>query len=133
MVTEPITIESNALVIEAAKLMSEKKIGSVIVVEKGKVVGIVTERDFVVRIIVANRDSKKNKINDIMSSPVISISPKEDVVYAAQLMRKKGIKRLVVIEREKLVGVITTNDLARNMTRAVEELATTLYIMGKTR
>ena len=55
MVTEPITIGSNALVIEAAKLMYDKKIGSVIVVEKGKVVGIVTERDFVVRVIVANR------------------------------------------------------------------------------
>lgn len=133
MVTDPITIGSNALVFEAAKLMCDKKIGSVIVVEKGKVLGIVTERDFVVRVIVENRDPKKAKIYDIMSAPVISISPKEDVVYAAQLMRKRGIKRLVVIEGEKLVGVITTNDLARNMTRAVEELATTLYIMGRTR
>ncbi|UCH02970.1 MAG: CBS domain-containing protein [Candidatus Bathyarchaeota archaeon] len=133
MVTSPVTIEPSAQVFEAARLMRDKQIGSVIVVENGKVLGIATERDLIRRVMATNRDPKKVKISEVMTAPVISISPNEDVIEAAQLMSKKGVRRLVVMDKEMLIGVITTNDLSKNMTRAVEELATSLYLIESSR
>jgi CBS domain-containing protein len=133
MVTNPITVGVNMLVFEVAKLMSEKEIGSVIVAENGKVLGIATERDLVRRVMAENKDSKTVKISEVMSSPVISISPRENVAGAAKLMASKGVRRLVVLDDEKLVGIITTNDLTKNMGRLVEEFATTLFIISQQR
>jgi len=132
MVPNPVKIESNALIIEAAKLMRDKNIGSVIVVEKRKVLGIVTERDLVRRVLAENRDLKTVKMREIMSTPVFSISPEEEVVNAAHIMRQRGIRRVVVMDKEALIGIITTNDLVGNMKRNIEELASTLYLVGRT-
>ena len=132
MVTNLVTIEPNALIFEVAKLMRDKKVGSVIIIKKRKVLGIVTERDLVRRVLAENRDPKTIKIRDVMSTPVFSISPEEDVVNAAHIMRQRGIRRIVVMTGDELVGVITTNDLARNMKRHIEELASTLYLVGRT-
>lgn len=133
MVKNPVTIGPNAPVIEAARLLRDREIGSVIIVDRDKVVGIATERDLVRRLLAEGRDPKTVKVGDVMSSPAISIDPDRDVVDAAQLMKQKGISRLIVMERDKLVGIITSDDLARNMKRAVEELATTLFIMDRKR
>ena len=132
MVPNPGKIEPNALIIEAAKLMRDKNIGSVIVVEKRKVLGIVTERDLVRRVLAENRDLKTLKMREIMSKPVFSISPEEEVVNAAHIMRQRGIRRVVVMDKEALIGIITTNDLVGNMKRNIEELASTLYLEGRT-
>ena len=132
MVPNPVKIEPNALIIEAAKLMRDKNIGSVIVVEKRKVLGIVTERDLVRRVLAENRDLKTVKMREIMSKPVFSISPEEEVVNAAHIMRQRGIRRVVVMDKEALIGIITTNDLVGNMKRNIEELASTLYLVGRT-
>ena len=131
MVSNPITLDPNALIVDAAKTMRDKKIGSVILAEDGKLIGIATERDLIRRVIAENKDPKKVKISEIMSTPVVTISPNEDVVDAAKLMRRRGIRRLVVMAENDLVGVITTDDIASNMSRAVEELAITLYLMDK--
>lgn len=133
MVKNPITVGPSASLIEAAKLIRDKEIGSVIIVDKGKVLGIATERDLVRRVIAEGKDPKTVKIGDVMSSPVVFINPNEDVVDAAQLMKQKGIRRLVVMDGDKLVGIITSDDLARNMKRAVEEMATTLFLMERKR
>jgi len=129
MVNNPITLEPSAFVFEAAKQMREKKIGSIIVVQKGKVLGIVTERDLVRRVLAENRDPRTVQIHDIMTTPVVTITSNEDIIDAAQLMKAKGIRRLVIIDDGKLIGIITTDDLARNMKRAVEELAITIHTM----
>lgn len=129
MATNPITLGLNASVSEAAQLIRDNKIGSVIIVEKEKVLGIATERDLIRRVLAENKDPKTLKISEVMTSPVISISLKEDVVDAAQLMRINGIRRLAVMEGNRLVGIITTNDLAKNMKRAVQDLATKFYLM----
>ena len=130
MVTNPTTVRLDESVYNAALLMRDKKIGSLICVDKDKVLGIVTERDMVRRVIAEGKDPKAVKILDVMSSPVISVSPEEDVVDAAQLMSRSGVKRLVVMKGSKLVGILTADDLAGSMKRATEELATALYIIG---
>jgi CBS domain-containing protein len=132
MVPNPVKIEPNALIIEAAKLMRDKNIGSVIVVEKRKVLGIVTERDLVRRVLAENRDLKTVKMREIMSKPVFSISPEEEVVNAAHIMRQRGIRRVVVMDKEALIGIITKNDLVGNMKHNIEELASTVYLVGRT-
>jgi CBS domain-containing protein len=129
MVKNPITVMPNVFVYEAARSMRDKEIGSVIVVDNGNVLGVVTERDLVRRVLAENRDPKTVKIREVMSSPVVSISPNEDILDAAYLMKKKGIRRLIVMEGEKLVGIITSDDMTRNMKRAMDEYATmTLYL-----
>ena len=128
MVINPITVMPNVLVYEVAKLMRDKEIGSVIVVDKGKVLGIATERDLVRRVLTGDRDLKTVRISEVMTSPVISISQNEDIVDAAQLMKLRRIRRLIVIEEEKLVGIITSDDITRNMKRAVEEFASMLIL-----
>ncbi|MFH0749198.1 MAG: CBS domain-containing protein [Candidatus Bathyarchaeota archaeon] len=128
MVKKPITVKPDVLIYEAAKLMRDKKISSVIVVDKGIVKGILTERDLIRRVLAENKDPNKVKIDEVMTSPIVSISPNKDILDAAQLMKTKGIRRLVVMEDEKLVGIITTDDMIKNMKRAVEEFATMLYL-----
>lgn len=131
MISNPITVTPNALIYEAAKTMRDKEIGSVIIVDKGKVLGIATERDLVRRVLAENKDPKVLPISAIMSKPVISISPDEDLVDAAQLMKEKGIKRLIIMDGDKLLGIMTTSELTNYMKRAVEELATTLYLIDR--
>ena len=103
MVKGPITIGPDEAVIEAAKTIREKSIGSLIVTEKENVLGIITERDLVRRVMAEDDDPKTVKVRHVMSSPVISISPEKDVIDAAQLMKKRGIRRLVVMDGDKLV------------------------------
>ena len=73
--------------------------------------GIVSERDLVRRVLAENRDLKTVKMREIMSKPVFSISPEEEVVNAAHIMRQRGIRRVVVMDKEALIGILTTNDL----------------------
>ncbi len=94
--------------------------------------GIVTERDLVRRVLTENREPKTVKMSDVMSAPVVSVSPEEDVVNAAHIMRQRGIRKVVVMDKEDLVGIITINELVRNMKHNIEELGSILYIVGRT-
>lgn len=132
MITDLVTISHNTSIYEAAKKMRDSKIGSIIVTKNGKVVGIVTERDLVRRVLAEYPDPQTISITNIMTTQVISISPEEDIADAAHPMRKKGIRRLTVIQEGKLVGIITTNDLIKNMTRHIEDVASMLYLIGRT-
>jgi CBS domain-containing protein len=131
MTANPITVRSHSTVFDVAKLMREKDIGSVIIAEEENVLGIVTERDLVRRVIAQNQDPHQVRISDVMTTPVVSIPSNEDVTGAAKLMKEKGIRRLVVMKGSELVGIITTDDLTRHMMRVVEEFATALFIMER--
>jgi CBS domain-containing protein len=131
MVANPIVVKANTSIIEAAKLMREHEIGSLIVVEEKAVKGIVTERDIVRRAVAEGKDVTSVPIQEIMTYPVTSISPEEDIVQAAHLMRTKEIRRLIVMEQGNLVGIVTTNDLLTNMKKNVDTLASMLYLIGR--
>ncbi|HEV2192207.1 MAG TPA: CBS domain-containing protein [Nitrosopumilaceae archaeon] len=107
-----LSIDSSLTVKDAAKMMEDAKIGSIIVTEKNTVVGILTERDFV-RKIVAQGKSLSTKIKEIMSSPLIVISPDETVWELAQLMKIRRIHRVPVVDKGRLVGMASTADLTR--------------------
>jgi len=112
-----------AKVNEIAKIMRAKNIGSVIIVDnKGNPAGIVTERDICYKIAAENRDASKTAAKDIMTSKLISISPGKSIEEAAKVMAKKGIRRLAVMEKSKLVGIVTASDILSVSPHTVEVL-----------
>ena len=111
-----LTVDEEKTIFEAAELMSQKEVGDVVVL-KGEIPrGIVTERDFVRRV-VAKKTSLDAKISDVMSKPLITISPEASLKEAARKMVSRGIRRLPVVEQHKLVGIIVVSDFARHMSK----------------
>lgn len=107
-----ISIDSSLTVKDAAKMMSDSGVGCIVVMEKNSTVGILTERDFV-RKIIAHEKSLSTQVKDIMSSPLITINPDETVWELAQLMKVKRIHKVPVVDKGKLIGIATSTDLTR--------------------
>ena len=114
MTKRTLTIDSQGTVFEAAQLMSRKGVGDLIVVESEIPVGIVTERDFVRRL-VAKRRPFETKVSDVMTRPLITISPEASIKEAARKMVKYGIRRLPVLKDHKLMGILVVSDFARHL------------------
>ena len=113
MVKKVITVDEKDSVKEAANAMNQFEIGSVIITRKGKPIGIITERDLLKRIVYEGRNAKKTTVKEIMSSPLVVISPDTDLEEAACLMFEKKIKKLPVTEKNRLVGLVSLTDIAR--------------------
>jgi len=94
---------------EAAEKMTNNEIGSLVVVEDNKTIGIITEKD-----IIRNISSLKKKISEIMSEQIVSIDEEENIDNAAELMAKNKIKHLPVTSGEEIVGIITISDLIKH-------------------
>jgi len=106
-----ITIDPASPVSEAAKLMSKYRIGSVVVVQGEKPVGIITERDIAYSIAATDLKPSQVKVEDIMSSEIKSIGSNKILTEASKLMGKHNIRRLPVIEEGRLVGIISNKDI----------------------
>jgi CBS domain-containing protein len=111
-----LTIDWQKTVFEAAELMTLKEVGDILVTEADLPMGIVTERDFVRRV-VAKRRPLDTRISDIMSKPLITIGPNATLVEAARKMVENRIRRLPVVGRHKLVGIIVVSDFARHLSK----------------
>ncbi|MBI4257494.1 MAG: CBS domain-containing protein [Thaumarchaeota archaeon] len=113
MAKNVVTTEIDCTVLKAAQTMTENDVGSLPVVDKGTAVGILTERDLVRRVIAKRKDPSALSVREIMSSPIVSVQPSAFVEEAADLMVKHQIRRIIVIENGKLLGIVTSTDLAR--------------------
>jgi len=113
MVDDVVTIEADATVKKAVDLMNKHEIGSLIVVRSGKAVGIVTERDMLNRVLDMARDPERTKVSEIMTSPLVVADPQMDLEEAARLMFKMKVKKLPVVSKGDLVGLLTLTDIAR--------------------
>lgn len=118
-------VSPDTTITQAAQLMQKHNIGSVPVCQGDKVVGIVTDRDIVVRNVAHGKDADNTPVSDVMTSSVQTISAHEDIHTAARLMADKKIRRMPVTEGNKLVGMIALGDLA-TQARYDVELALTL-------
>jgi CBS domain-containing protein len=116
MTKNVVTISSDKTVAEAAALMSEKSIGDLVVVDDNTPVGIVTERDFVRRVLAVKK-SADSKVSEVMTHPLKLIDPEAPIKEAARRMVDCGIRRLPVIKDNKLVGIITVADFARHLSK----------------
>lgn len=122
------TVRVDATVKEAVKKMNKFRIGSIIVIRGKRPVGIITERDILERIVEPCMEPTAIKVKDIMSSPVIFTRPDVSIEDATSLMSAKKIKKLAVIENDKLVGIVTSMDMIRaspKLINALEELSRT--------
>jgi len=106
------TVNLNATCYDAANILRAKGIGCLIVVnDLLKPVGIITEKDLVLKIVAKNLKSKEVLIKDIIHQKLVSISPRATLMDAAKIMAEKNVKRLPVIENDKLLGIITVSDI----------------------
>jgi CBS domain-containing protein len=113
MTPEIITIDENASVKEAADIMDQNEISCLIAVRKGDVIGIITERDLLKRVIVEAKNAKKTKVGEVMSSPLEVVAFGTDLEKAVRLMFEKKIKKLPVVSNNGLVGLVSLTDIAR--------------------
>jgi CBS domain-containing protein len=117
MTPQVVTEDEEAPISKISRDMEVSGIGSVVITSKGKPVGIITDRDIAIKVIMENKRPDEIKAKDIMASPLTTIKPEASVEKACELLAEKGIRRLPVIEDDKLVGVISVrNILSRNPT-----------------
>ena len=113
MATEVAITDENISAKKAAELMAQEGLSAIIVTVEGKAEGIVTERDILKRIVAEDRNARKTKVKEIMSSPLVTIKPSTSLEEAARLMFEKRIKNLPVIYENRLIGLINLNDICR--------------------
>ncbi len=113
MTRDVITVESGSSLRDAVELMNKYEIGCIIVLEKGKPAGIITERDLLKKVLVNISDVKALRVDEIMSRPLTSARPGDNVEDAARTMLAKRIKKLPIIHDGNLVGIVTLTDLFR--------------------
>jgi CBS domain-containing protein len=125
-------IDTEASVFEALALMAEKGIGSLVVVEDGRPVGLFSERDYARNIILKGRTSKETRVADAMSSPVVVASPEQSIEECMAVMTEKRVRHLPVMHNDQLVGIISIGDLVKaiieNQQFMIEQLVS--YING---
>ena len=106
-----ITVDVNKTALQAAAILKEKDISFLVIVENTKPIGIVTERDFVRKIVTEDKQASKIPLTEIMSPKFRSVGPSTEIDDAVQKMLNFNIRRLLVLEEDSLVGVITQTDL----------------------
>lgn len=111
MTRKVITAGQNTTVAKAAKIMAERGVGSIVIVKGERPVGILTERDLLMKVLSTDSKPSKVRVGKIMSTPLVSIGPDVDISEAARMMARSKIRRLPVVERGNLVGIITTSDI----------------------
>jgi CBS domain-containing protein len=116
------SIAPEATVFEAIKLMAEKNIGSLLVMSGGRLVGIITERDYTRKIALQGKTSKATKVSEILSNRIVSATPDHTVEECMKLMTENRVRHLPVMESEKVVGVVSIGDLV-NWTISAQDAA----------
>ncbi len=109
------TVAPGARVIDALKLMAERSVGALIVMEGGRIAGVISERDYARKVILHGKSSHELEVRDIMTSKVITVHPGQSVEECMALMTEKRIRHLPVTEGERLIGVISIGDLVKEV------------------
>ena len=105
------TVSPDETVYNALALMAEKEIGALVVVENDKMVGILSERDYARKVILEGKSSKETRVREIMTADVIHVGPDQKVGKCLSLMTKKRIRHMPVLEKDRLVGLLTIEEI----------------------
>ncbi|MEM0075803.1 MAG: CBS domain-containing protein [Conexivisphaerales archaeon] len=119
-----IALPRSTTVLEAAKIMKEKRHGFVVITtEDGRPEGIVTEWDLVSKIIAEEKNPNEVRLEDIMTKEVISVKANDGIDYVAKVMTDKMIRRLLVLENDKVLGFITSRTIVKNLNEYVDRVS----------
>ena len=113
MTSNPTTCEPSATLVDAAKVIALEDVGSVPIVENGRLVGILTDRDIIVRAVAEGRDVTSTTVKDVASKDLVTVTPDEDLDRALQLMGQRQVRRIPVVESDQVVGIVSQADVAR--------------------
>jgi len=127
------SVSPDATVYQALELLAEKNIGAVVVLDQGRLCGILSERDYTRKVVLAGRSSRTTKVSEIMTERVLVVSPDATIDGCMALMTDKRVRHLPVLENDALVGVISIGDVVRTLIEdqgfMIEQLET--YITGR--
>jgi CBS domain-containing protein len=112
MTTQPVTVEASRPVPDAARAMRDGDIGDVLVTENGRLLGMLTDRDIVIRVLAEGRDPGRTPVGQVCSRELTTLRPDEAVDAAIAKMRERAVRRLPVVEDGRPVGVVSLGDLA---------------------
>lgn len=126
------SIRPDAFVFDAIKMMAEKNVGSLVVLEDGQLAGIITERIYAREIALKGRTSSQTLVRDIMSTNVICVRPEQSVEECMAVMTKKTVRHLPVVENGKIVGIVSIGDMVNSIIKDQEFIIDQLehYIQG---
>lgn len=113
MTAEVRACEPGTTIVDAAKVMAREDVGPVPIVQDGRLVGLVTDRDIVVRVVAEGRDPTSTTVEQIASRDLVTVSPDENLEEALNLLAQHQVRRLPVVEGDRLVGIVAQADIAR--------------------
>jgi CBS domain-containing protein len=123
----PVTVLPDTTVVEALTIMAEKNIGSVVVMENDKYLGIMTERNYSRKVILKGKNSTTTKVSEIMSTDLPSVNPADSIEHCMQLMTEKNIRYMPVFDNAKLAGIISMSDVVKETILAQKETINQLH------
>ena len=131
--TEVWTVGPEVMVLDAVRLMGEKNIGALVVVEGGEVLGVISERDYSRKIVLQDRTSRDTRVHEVLSKPAIVVQPESSIAECMELMTTKRVRHLPVVEEGRLIGIISIGDLVSWIIRSQREAIQQLegYISGQ--
>jgi transcriptional regulator with GAF, ATPase, and Fis domain len=113
-------IQSGATVVEATEVMTGRKISCIVVLEDDEVVGVFTEKDLLKKVVALQKDTSELIIEELMSSPVMTVPPDCSLFSASRIMEKKGVHRLVIMEDKQLCGIVTQTDIFKAVKKKLQ-------------
>ena len=126
MCKEVACVKPDSKITDVAKLMLNKHVGCIPVCDNNKVVGLVTDRDLILRSLAYEKDIKQTPVSEVMTTKVFNVSPDAEVSEASKIMCDCQIRRVPVVENDVLVGIITVGDLANNENVTSKEVSDTV-------
>jgi CBS domain-containing protein len=111
MTPEPVALPLDAPLTEAARLMRDQGVGGVLVTQAGRLCGVLTDRDIVVRAVAEGRDLRGTRLDQVCSAGVVTIGPDDETDAAVRLMREQGVRRLPVVQDGRAVGIVSLRDV----------------------
>jgi len=126
-------VSPDACVYDAIQIMADRYAGALLVISEGKLVGVVSERDYARKVILQGKSSKQTQVKEIMTSPAIFVTPEQTVQDCMRIMTDKRIRHLPVVEDDNVLGVVSIGDLVKWLVSAQEQTISQLhnYITSK--